>query len=100
MIILVAVFVPLALLSTVLFFKTAPKQMVAGERMKCNLVVVGIALGGCLAVSFYFYFTTGKSADAAWWPILAVLSSLLVFSAVVSLGGVVRNGIYNKRKSP
>jgi O-antigen/teichoic acid export membrane protein len=78
------------------FFSTSPKNKRKREVTKINLVIFSVGICGCAGISLYSYFTTGKSVDSAWWPVAAFFGSIIVFSAILCIGGIYRNLIHFK----
>jgi hypothetical protein len=93
MVLSLIVLVPFSLISIWLYFKSSPKYIEKQTGHIYNFIVVVLSLLACSTVGLYFYYSTGQSADQAWWPILAFLGSLFVFPIVLILGGLIRNYI-------
>jgi len=74
-----------------LYGKFSPEHANKKNLRIYNVIVMLLALLSCLLVSLHFYNTTGQSVDRAWWPILALLGSLLTVIVILSVGGLIRN---------
>jgi len=93
MVLSLIILVPFFLISIWLYFKSSPKHIEKQTGHIYNLIIVVLSIMACSTVGLYFYYTTGQSADRAWWPILAFLGSLFVLPIVLILGGLIRNFI-------
>jgi hypothetical protein len=93
MVLSLIILVPFSLISIWLYFKSSPKHIEKQTGHIYNFIIVVLSLLACLAVGLYTYYSTGQSADRAWWPILAFLGSLFVLPIVLILGGLIRNFI-------
>ncbi len=93
MILAFIVLVPILLLSLWTFIRFSPKVTNRQGVFVFNLGVlaVGLLLCGFLTLKVYANFATGP--DRAWWPILSLLGTLVVFPVVLLAGGLVRNGV-------
>ena len=91
MILSLIILVPFLVITMWIYFKSSPKHISRRTINIYNLIIVSLSLIACFGVCFYFYFTIGQSIDRAWWPVLAVFGSLLVFPVIVIAGGLVRN---------
>jgi hypothetical protein len=98
MILLASVLIPIMLLIIYVFFRTTPKHINKTKRNNYNLIIFVLGMCGSMGISLYFYFTTGKSVDSAWWPVGALFGSILIFTIIMSLGGAYRNLIYFRKK--
>ncbi len=94
MILLASVLIPIMLLIIYVFFSTSPKHINKNKRNSYNLIVFSVGICGCIGISLYSYFTTGKSVDSAWWPVAAFFGSIIVFTIILCIGGVYRNFIH------
>lgn len=97
MILLAFLLIPIVLLLIYVFFSTTPKNINKNEKRLINSIVFGIGVFGCIGISLYSYFTTGRSVDSAWWPIASFFGSIIVFSIVLCLGGIYRNLIHFRK---
>jgi hypothetical protein len=96
MIIFASVLIPITLLAIFIFFRTSPINVNKKKTRITNAIILGIAIVGCIVASFYSYFTTGRSVDSAWWPVLAFFSSIIVFTLILVVGGAYRNFFHYK----
>lgn len=99
MILLSTILIPIMILIIYLFFSTSPKNKRKREVTNINLIIFGVGICGCVGISLYSYFTTGKSVDSAWWPVAAFFGSIIVFSVVLFIGGIYRNFIHFKKNA-
>ena len=100
MIIALLVLVPVLLMSLWAFFRLSPKR---GERRKVigfNLGVLILGLAMCGLVTLNAYIDMSPGSDRAWWPVTSVLYSLVLFPAVLFVGGVVRNFFLFRVREP
>jgi O-antigen/teichoic acid export membrane protein len=91
MVVLLAILIPFLCFVLWLYYKFTPKHTDKKSLRIYNLIVMLLAFLSCLFVSLHFYNTTGQSVDSAWWPILALMGSLLLFPSIVFIGGIIRN---------
>ena len=99
MILLTSILIPIILLIIYVFFSTSPKNKSKKEVTIVNLIIFGVGICGCIGISLYSYFTTGKSVDSEWWPVAAFFGSIIVFSAILCVGGVYRNFIHFRKNA-
>ena len=96
MILLASVLIPIMLIIVFVFFATSPKDVKKKDKTNFNLLVLALGIVGCVAITLYSYFTTGKSVDSAWWPIAAFFGSITVFTIIIVIGGFYRNLVHFK----
>lgn len=82
---------PLLALAVWVFVRFPPRGGLPGAVRAYNAGVLLVAASGCSWTAAHFYRVTGQSVDRAWWGLLATLASLLVVSAVLLAGALVRN---------
>ena len=76
---------PLVLACVVLYIRFQPNKTGSQNiQIRFNLFVAALAILASIAVSIYFWQTTGQSVDRAWWPVLAIFGS--VFSNQYYIG--------------
>ena len=97
MILLASILIPIIILIIVVFFSTTPKDRSRKDKLFINSIIIGIGAAGCVVISLWSYFTTGKSVDSAWWPVGAFFGSIFIFSIILCLGGVYRNLIHFRK---
>jgi len=93
MVLSLIILVPFSLISIWFYIKSTPKHFEKQAGHIYNFIIVVLLIMACSTVSLYFCYSTGQSADRAWWPILAFLGSLFVLPIVLILGGLIRNFI-------
>ena len=100
MILALLILVPVLLLTLWAFFHLSPKR---GDRRKVigfNLGVLILGLAMCGLVTFNVYTDMSSGSDRAWWPVISGLYSLVLFPAVLFLGGLVRNFVLFRVREP
>lgn len=89
--------VPLGMTGLFLFFHFSPKDQYKTQSIKrFNVLVIIINILSCAIYSYRTYLTMIGTTDRAWWPVLAVLGSLFIFSAILFLGTFIRFIIFKK----
>jgi hypothetical protein len=91
MIISLLILLPLALLALWFFTKSSPRGDGKGGVFLFNALVLAASVLFCGALTLKVYAMLAGGPDRAWWPVLSVLGSLLLFSACLTLGGLIRN---------
>ncbi len=91
MILALIILVPLVLLALWQFIKFSPEGVEKKKLLFCNsvVIIIGVILCGLLTLNVYVNMAGGS--DRAWWPILSVLGSLVVFPVCLTVGGIIRN---------
>jgi len=91
MILSLIILVPIALVALWFFFKSSPKGVQNNQIhfFNAGVVVAGVLLCGALTYKVYLMLAGGT--DRAWWPVLSVLGSLIVFPATLMVGGIIRS---------
>lgn len=91
MIIALLALIPITGVTLWAFFRYAP---VGGQRPaihRYNVWVVVAAIGLAATWSWRTYLVMSASEDAAWWPIISLLGSLVILPVVFGVATVVRN---------
>ena len=96
MILVLIVLVPIFLLSVWAFLRYSPRMEGRKGVLLFNLSVLVVGLLLCAFLTFKVYASMGVGPDRAWWPILSVLGTLVVFPVVLLVAGTVRNGVVFK----
>ena len=83
--------VPVFLLALWAFFRFSPQADDRHRITRFNLgvVIFGVAVCGFATLKVHSGMSAGP--DKAWWPIISMLYSLVLFPLVLGIGGVVRN---------
>ena len=91
MILALIILAPLVILALWQFIKLSPEGVEKRKVRFYNSVVllVGVLLCGLLTLNVYENMAGGS--DRAWWPVLSVLGSLVVFPVCLMVGGIIRN---------
>lgn len=83
--------VPVFLVVLWAFFRLSPqvheRRMIT--RFNLGVLIFGLAVCGIAIIKIYSDMSAGP--DRAWWPIISMLYSLVLFTLVMVIGGVVRN---------
>ncbi len=87
---------PLLLACVVLFIRFQPKAANKSTKNRFNIIVAALAILASIAVSIYFWRTTGQSVDRAWWPVLATFGSMFLISFILVVGVLIRYAIFKK----
>jgi hypothetical protein len=77
--------------STWAFLRYSPRGSDPRRVVRFNASVLVIGVIGCGALTIKLYLALATSQDRAWWPVIAGLYSLALFSAVLLVGALVRN---------
>ena len=85
------ILVPIAGLVTWAFFRFAPRHVErkAVVRFNFGALAVGLALAG--GWSLRTYWVMSPTEDAAWWPLISLLGSLIIFPLALGIAAILRN---------
>jgi hypothetical protein len=100
MILALLILVPILLLALWAFFRLSPKLDDRRKVIGFNLGVLIFGLTMCGLVTLKVYTDMSAGSDRAWWPVIAGLYSLALFSVVLFLGGLVRNFVLFRAHEP
>ncbi len=100
MLLALLILIPILLLSLWAFFRLSPKIGDRSKVMSFNLGVLIFGFALCGLVTFKVYSEMSVGSDRAWWPIISGMYSLVLFSVVLFLGGLVRNYVLFKVRDP
>ena len=89
---------PLLLACAVIYVRFQPKGGSNIAKNKFNILVAVLAILASIAISTYFWQTTGKSIDSAWWPVLAIFGSMFLISLILLVGVFIRYFIFNENE--
>jgi len=90
MIVFLIVFVPLLILFLWMFFKSSPNH-IEPKKIKIynySTIVLGVLL--CVTYSLKIKTDMAGGSDSAWWPILAIMFSLVMFSGLLLVSAIIR----------
>lgn len=87
---------PMLLASVWLFARAQPSTERVVALRRYNRAVISAASLSALAVTGYFWATTGQSVDSAWWPVLAVLGGTFVVALALIIGAIVRIAVFRQ----
>jgi len=90
------VLVPILVFSVWGFLRFSPKVERRQRILLFNLSVLMVGLLLCALLTLKVHANLAAGHDRAWWPILSVLGTLVVFPVVLLAGGLFRNGILFK----
>ncbi len=85
------VLLPILLISFWAFIKLSPKVGNRQGVLVFNLCVLVVGSLLCAYLTLRIYSNMAAGPDRAWWAILSVLGTLLVFPVVLLVGGLIRN---------
>lgn len=100
MILALLILAPVLLLTLWAFFRLSPRRGDQRKVIGFNLGVLLIGLALCGLVTLNVYKDMSSGPDRAWWPVVSGLYSLALFSAVLLLGGLVRNLVVFRVREP
>jgi hypothetical protein len=91
MILSLLLLVPLVGLVIWMYFRLASTSVSRRFGKRYDTGVFFVAGLACASAALYAYRTVGAGVDRAWWPIIAVLYSLLILVLVLAIAGLIRN---------
>jgi len=81
-----------------MYFRLAPKSASRHFRKRYDAGVFFVAGLACASAALYAYRTVGAGVDRAWWPIIAVLYSLLILLLILVIAGLIRHLMVFRRE--
>jgi len=84
---------PILLISFWAFISFSPKVGNRQGVLVFNLCVLVVGSLLCALLTLKIYSSMAAGTDRAWWPILSLLGTLVVFPVVLLAGRLVRNGL-------
>ena len=96
MIVAFTILAPLLLVCVVLFIRFQPRAGNKSTKNRFNIIVAALATLASIAVSIYFWRTTGQSVDSVWWPVLATYGSMFLISLILVISILIRYAIFKK----
>ena len=97
MIFALAILVPMVAVAVWAFFRFSRMHADHRRVLLFNVAPIFIALAAATARTLRTYLVMSPTVDAAWWPIISVLGTLVLITLVLGLAGVVRNFIVFRR---
>jgi len=85
--------IPLFLAVLWAFFRYSPKVSTPEKLRLFNIATMLLALSVSATYVIYLRHKMEGGSDYGWWPVLSLLSFLVISSIVIGLLGVVRNFI-------
>ena len=80
---------PLLIFCVWIFYLISPKPSTQNLTLY-NLAICVLAAGLCIAALWYIAQSESGANDNIWHPVLAAVSSYMIFPAVLFFGGVLR----------
>ena len=87
------ILVPIVGVVTWAFFRFAPRHVERKALTRFNLgaLALGLALAGAWGVRTYLVMS--PTEDAAWWPLISLLGSLVIFPLALGVAAILRNAV-------
>ena len=83
--------VPLIVGAPWIFLYLSPKDAEPKRLHRFNMTIMSIAALLSLALAYTVRAAMIDTADAAWWPMVATGTAVLMFAFVLFVGGLIRN---------
>ena len=61
-----------------------------------DALVVGCAVALSIVATGYLRKEMASGPDSAWWPVVSVIYSLVIFPACLLVGGIIRHVVYSR----
>lgn len=91
------VLIPILAFSVWAFFWFTPSR--SSQRIAWyNAAVIVAGVSVCAAFSLWLRSQMIEGTDFGWWPVLAVLGSLVVFPTWLLFGGCLRNFVFFRQR--
>ncbi|MFC1709951.1 hypothetical protein ACFL2J_07855 [Candidatus Omnitrophota bacterium] len=97
MILCYVIFIPLLIISLLLFFKFSPKHIEPNKIKIYNFSTIAFTVVLCIVFSLKIKASMMDGSDVGWWPVLAFIFSLIVSIATIFVSGIIRNFIVFKK---
>ena len=97
MIVALLVLVPIAGVVVWVFFRPSPSGAQSRMVLRFNVGALVVALALAAGWSVRTYLVMSPTADAAWWPVISVLGTLIIIPLVLGLAAVVRSFVLCRR---
>ena len=79
------------------FVRFAPIHSDRKAVLRFNLVSLTVAVLLAAAWSVRTYVVMSRTADSAWWPVIAVLGALAIVPVVLGVAAILRNLVVFRR---
>jgi len=82
------------------FLHFSPKTHELAKVWLYNIATILFALSTSAAYVFYLKHSMETGSDFGWWPVVSLLSSLVLTSIIIGLSGLVRNFLVFRNITP
>ncbi|MGH7198021.1 MAG: hypothetical protein ACREH5_04680 [Candidatus Omnitrophota bacterium] len=79
---------------TWIYFYLEPRTPNQNALKAYNWATVAAGLALCGVFAWRMNQRMADTTDAQWWPVIALLGSLLLFSIILLVGGILRNLVF------
>ncbi len=87
--------IPLTAVFVWLYLRFCPKGTTLKTRLRFEIPVLIVELLACTGAGIYSYLTVGRGPDRAWWPVIGLIHSSLLFPSILVLAASIRSAIYS-----
>lgn len=94
-----AILLPVLGASLWAYFRFRPAEVEVSRLRLFDVSVVGSTVALCVAVAAYLRNDMAGGPDAAWWPVVAAIYSLVIFPVCLVVGGAIRYATFSRSRA-